>query len=173
MANTLKHSILILFTGLLLFNTGGSLVFFKLREAAIEAEFKKALANNQVLGNVAVVKFTDAELQNAHWEDEHEIVLNGHYYDVLATEYKNGHTVYICFADDNETALYAWYNNYKKQQVKNGVDDDDFAGMYRNTFINKIHQVTYLTTYLQTINTHYSLLNTQVASVPKSPPPKV
>lgn len=172
MAHALKHTILILFIGLLLFNTGGSLIFFKLREAAIEASFKKALANNELIGNVAVVEFTDVELQNAEWEDEHEVKLNGHFYDILKVEYKDGHKVYSCFADDDETALYTWYNQHKKHQLENGADDDNLAPVFSNIFVYKIQHIAFLSIYLQTINTLCHLSNTQVVPIPTAPPPK-
>lgn len=170
MANGLKHSILILFTGLLLFNTGGSLVFFKLREAAIERAFTQALHNNKLDPSHYITEFTAVELINAEWDNSHEVKVNGRWYDVIATQNINGSVVYTCFADDDETALFCWYKEQQQQDAEDG-EEDDFS-VEGDSYLYKPQKLVYICAFLQTINTHYAGLNSQLAGIPKFPPPK-
>lgn len=172
MPNFLKQYILILFTGLLLFNTSGSLIFFKLREASIERAFKAALKNNEIKRDIYTVDFTDDELKNAEWENTYEVNVKGRWYDVISTQFKYGHTIYTCLADHDETALYDWYKQHKKSKAEDGTDDEDFLRILINTYTFISQDIAYLINYLQTIITQYTGIYAQAKSAPHFLPPK-
>jgi hypothetical protein len=115
--HVLTNTLTLFFAGLLLFNTGSSLVFLLLKEHAIEEDFERALKNGQVNSSL-IVEFSADDVAGAHWEHSREIELNGHYYDLVSTYKKNGQTVYRFIADEDETKLFTAYKQQHSQQGK-------------------------------------------------------
>jgi hypothetical protein len=55
--------------------------------------------------------FSADKLSQLEWEDKHEFRFNGHMYDVISQEWKNGKLEIRCIADEKETSLVNHYLN--------------------------------------------------------------
>lgn len=124
MIRSFKHILIYSLIGLLLFNTGGSLIYFKLKEEAIEASAKKAIAEHKFHTN-DICRF-DANKPGLEWEESDEIKVDGQYYDVLYTETSHAGSYIYCIADNNETSLYNWYTNFIEDDSGNDNNIEDF-----------------------------------------------
>lgn len=152
---------------LLLFNTIGSIILLKLKEHAIEENFEHALKSGQIQSN-RIVKFTAADIANAHWENGHEIKLNGKYYDLVSTKNAGGIITYEFIADDEESTLFAEYNSLQKHSKSKSSVAFPFLVFYHqpnttNPFLNKV---------IQTIVTGTTALHEQSRQLPLFQPPK-
>jgi hypothetical protein len=152
---------------LLLFNTVGSIILLKVQERAIEESFEHALKTGQIQSN-RIVKYTAADIANAQWENDHEIKLNGKYYDLVSTKNAEGITTYEFIADDEESTLFAEYNLLQKHgKAKSSLVFPFLVFYYQpnttNSFLNKV---------IQTIATGSEAMHEQSRQLPLSPPPK-
>jgi hypothetical protein len=71
-----------------------------------------------------IVHFYAHDLRKAKWENEHEFVLDGMIYDVLAVAYQNGQIVYQAYADKPEQQIMltkAAFFNWGFGEAKNKV----------------------------------------------------
>jgi hypothetical protein len=152
---------------LLLFNTVGSIILLKLKEHAIEENFEHALKSGQIQSN-RIVKFTAADIANAHWENSHEIKLNGKYYDLVSTKNEGGITTYEFIADDEESTLFAEYNSLQKHgRSKSSVAFPFLVFYYQSNTTNSFHNKV-----IQTIATATDALHDQSSQLPLFQPPK-
>ena len=152
----------------LLFNTAGSIVLLKLREYALEEDFELALKKGQIESN-SIVKFSAADIANAHWENNHEIKLNGRYYDLVRTDKINGTIVYEFIADDDESDLFAqYYARHNHHKTKSTVLVSFIAFYYSPTGTNPFFH-----TIIQTISTGSVALHDQSVHHTLFQPPRV
>lgn len=160
-----KHILLIFLTGLLLFNTGGSLVFFKLKEKVIERKVALAIANGQ---------FDKTKLVRVEAAVDEELNINGRWHDVVFTTVENGKKVSYCMPDDEETnwhSFAAYFNNVNE-------DDDNNDEQILNTFYSYYETPSQAPVYgrIFTIKSQYQalylILYTQAKNLPPTPPPR-
>ncbi len=163
----LKYIAFCAIVGLLLFNTLGGFALLKWQEHSIEERFEEAL----ILGNIESTKtitFTTADLLNAHWENGHEIELNGRYYDlVVKSQTADGTVVYEFIADEDETELFDKYKGqFNNTKSKNAPAFSGFAFYYLQA-----KATPYSISLLQCIDTPYANATGQShLQLPYSPP---
>lgn len=161
-----KYTLFLFLTGLLLFNTGGSLVFFKLKEKAIERKVTTLLASGQLDkdGLVRVEAIVDDEVK-----------INGRWHDVVFRQIEHGKLVAYCLADDDETN---WYN-FMSYYTNLADDDDDNDDALRLRVAHSYYDIPVRTPcYTKAVvlqkptNTVYLIRYAQAVNFPPTPPPK-
>ncbi|UPT65256.1 MAG: hypothetical protein M0D57_11840 [Sphingobacteriales bacterium JAD_PAG50586_3] len=165
--NTLRKIATGIVVLLLLFNTVGNIILLKIQEHAIEEEFEHELKAGHIESN-SIIQFTAADIANAHWENNHEIRLNGKYYDLVRTNKSKGITIYQFIADDEESDLFAdYYTQHKQGKTKHAVAFQ-FPVFYQPAYTAH----SFLNTATQTITTNSKALHEQNSSLPNFPPPQ-
>jgi hypothetical protein len=163
----LKNIAFCAIAGLLLFNTVGGFALLKWQEHSIEECFEEALKTGKI-ESTKTITFTTADLLHAHWENNHEIQLNGRYYDLIVKSQKaDGTEVYEFIADEDETELYYEYKGlFKSNKSKNAPAFAGFAFYFAQNCT-----IPYSISLLQCINTPFkNAIGQSHLQLPYSPP---
>jgi hypothetical protein len=108
-------SILLLFC--LLFATAGYQVVLRVQVWQAKNQMKRELQNSSShKDEITEFQFAADKYNQLEWENDHEFLFNGHMYDLISKEWKNGKLLISCISDDRETVL---LNEYMKINREN------------------------------------------------------
>lgn len=166
MANTLKNILNFFLIGLLLFNSGGSLIYFKLKEKHIELAAKNAIKEGRYTFN-GVNTFAVSDTRIA-WEEDDEIRVNGTYYDIIKT---NDGMLY-CIADEEESELYNWYAQIVEENEEDTNDSNDEQNIIAKWYCQYTNNTVLVSQPVLEVNTVYQKYISRLFAGVAHPPPR-
>ena len=106
-------AILLLFC--LVFASAGYHLVFRYQISHAKAQMKRALRNSSRNSeDVTEFSFTNENLKQLEWEDDHEFRFKGKMYDVIEKQWQDGKLHIRCISDEKETVLIDQYMQINK-----------------------------------------------------------
>lgn len=96
---------------MIIFSTG-LFFYLKFEQNEIRKEVKHLILDGMDRNDLIEFTFSWEEAQNLSWKHSREFSLNGHFYDVVQSEFKNGRVHYYCWLDDKEAQVNKAMNNF-------------------------------------------------------------
>jgi site-specific DNA-adenine methylase len=174
----MKKATAILLLAIILFNSTGYFVYFKIAQIEIKKEIKKEIKLHLQSEELTVIRFSNSDINTIHWiEKNKEFIYKDQMFDIVRRSSDSNETTFYCINDKQEKKLFQNLEEQVLKQIENNKNSksDSSKKNVDNIIKTYFFEENTLTVFQRASSCFYSIIEKTYTSVDvliSSPPPR-